>query len=201
MMQFTFNKKNFQTNSNSNNTPPLIGITFASKVARSPIIEKDIIVEPKKEIKVMKWGEPTWFLFHTLSEKVKEETFPLIRKELLDNIYAICKNLPCPTCAEHAIQYLNGINFNAIKTKNDLKLLFFNFHNELNKKKGYPIFSYSELDDKYSKAVTISIIQHFMFFFKDKSKSIRMIANDFHRANLVVILKDWFNRNIQYFDP
>jgi hypothetical protein len=149
----------------------------------------------------VKWGEPTWFLFHTLSEKVKEDAFPIIRKELLDKFYSICKFLPCPTCAEHATEYLNGINFNAIRTKDDLKTLFFNFHNEINKKKGYPIFSYSDLDDKYSKANTVAILHYFMSHFEKKSKSIRMIANDFHRSNLVLSLKEWFNKNIHYFDP
>jgi hypothetical protein len=203
MMQFTVNRKNYQTVSpQNNNAQPIPGISFASKVGRtlpSPAVSVDL--PEKKEKKVMTWGEPTWFLFHTLSEKVKEDAFPLIRKELLDKIYSICKFLPCPTCAEHAIAYLNGINFNAIRTKDDLKFLFFNFHNEINKKKGYPIFSFSDLDDKYSKANTVAILQYFMMHFEKKSKSIRMIANDFHRSNLVLSLKEWFNANIQYFDP
>jgi len=154
-------------------------------------------IEPKK----MTWGEPIWFLFHTMAEKVKSESFSIIRKELLDTIYAICKNLPCPTCAEHASTYLNSINFNTIKTKEELKQMLFDFHNEVNQKKGFPIFSYSELNDKYSKAITVNIIQNFMIRFKDKHKSIRMIANDFHRSNLVIVLKDWFTKNIVYFDP
>ena len=202
-MQFTVNRKNYQMATPQNNvTRPVSGISFASKVGRNvPQPVFDSALPEKKEKKVMAWGEPTWFLFHTLSEKVKEDAFPLIRKELLDKIYSICKFLPCPTCAEHAIAYLNGINFNAIRTKDDLKFLFFNFHNEINKKKGYPIFSFSDLDDKYSKANTVAILQYFMMHFEKKSKSIRMIANDFHRSNLVLSLKEWFNANIQYFDP
>ena len=202
MMQFTIKRKNYQMVSppNINNGQNLSGISFASKVGR--IHSSGVIVPPAetRDRKVMTWGEPTWFLFHTLSEKVKEDAFPIIRKELLDKFYSICKFLPCPTCAEHATEYLNGINFNAIRTKDDLKILFFNFHNEINKKKGYPIFSYSDLDDKYSKANTVAILHYFMSHFEKKSKSIRMIANDFHRSNLVLSLKEWFNKNIHYFD-
>jgi Erv1 / Alr family len=203
MMQFTVNKKNYQMVVPQNNyTQNFQGISFASKVGRN--VSPNVIVPnvpEKKDKKSMAWGEPTWFLFHTLAEKVKEEEFPIIRKELLEKIYSICKYLPCPTCADHAVEYLNGINFNAIQKKSDLKLMFFNFHNEINRKKGYPIFFYSDLEDKYSKAVTISMLHYFMSHFEKKTKSIRMIANDFHRSNLVLSLKDWFNNNIQHFDP
>lgn len=155
----------------------------------------------EKKKKPMKWGEPTWFLFHTLAEKVKEENFQQIRKELLDVIYTICVNLPCPTCATHATQYMNGINFNTIQTKQQLKDMLFSFHNTVNGRKQYPLFDYSELDAKYSSANTINIIQNFMVHFQDKHSSIHMIANDMHRARIATILKKWFNENIVYFQP
>jgi hypothetical protein len=47
--------------------------------------------------KKMKWGEPIWFLFHTLAEKVNDNYFSHIRKELLDLIYTIC-DIICRTC-------------------------------------------------------------------------------------------------------
>lgn len=156
-----------------------------------------VIDAPKK----MTWGEPTWLLFHTLAHKVNDTMFPQVRAELLNTIYSICANLPCPDCAEHAKTYLSKINFSsAIKTKNDLKLALFIFHNEVNKRKGAPIFHYSELDSKYSNAVTINIIYNFMNSFEKKSKSIRMIANDTYRARVADSLKTWFNQNIKYFE-
>ena len=88
-----------------------------------------------KETKKMDWGEPTWFLFHTLAEKVKEEEFQNIRVELLNIIYSICSNLPCPVCSTHAKQHLNGTNFNNIQTKQQLKDFFFHFHNIVNQRK------------------------------------------------------------------
>lgn len=150
--------------------------------------------------KPMKWGEPTWFLFHTLAEKVKDEYFSQIRKELLDVIYTICVNLPCPTCAVHATQHMNGINYSTIQTKQQLKDMLFAFHNTVNGRKGFPLFDYSGLDAKYSAANTVLIIQNFMVHFEDKHASVHMIANDMHRARIAKILKKWFNENIQYFN-
>jgi hypothetical protein len=164
-----------------------------SKRQIEPVVEQEA---PKR----MRWGQPIWFLFHTLAEKVKEENFQQIRLELLNNIYSICSNLPCPDCASHAVQYLNKINFNAIQTKLQLKELLFIFHNEVNKKKGYPLLSRSELDSKYSSAVTKRIIYNFVMVYQDKHKSVRMIANDMFRSRQIIFLKEWFSKNIQYFD-
>ena len=95
---------------------------------------------------------------------------------------------------------MKRVNYSSIKTKQDLKNLCYQFHNEVNLRKGFPLFPYENLDEKYSKALTNNIIQYFMIFFQDKHKSIHMIANDMHRARLSNQLKIWFNDNIQYFD-
>ena len=55
--------------------------------------------------KTMKWGEPTWFMFHTLAEKIKPEYFQEIRMDLLNIIYTICTNLPCPDCARQSCRF------------------------------------------------------------------------------------------------
>ena len=161
--------------------------------AISPTVNSDT---PNK----MLWGEPTWLLLHTLAHKVDETRFTDIRSELVNAIHSICINLPCPDCAEHAKNYLNRTQFiNTVQTKNDLKIALFIFHNEVNKRKGLPIFAYSNLDDKYSKAVTINIIYNFMSHFVKKSKSIHMIANDNYRERISVKIKQWFNQNIHFF--
>ena len=154
------------------------------------------IQKPKK----MKWGEPTWFLLHTLAEKVKNDSFSHIRIELLNTIYTICTNLPCPDCSAHAKNYLDSINFNTILTKHDLKQMLFNFHNELNAKKKFTIFTQEELDMKYQTANTINIIYNFMDSFLDKHRSPQMIANDMFRRRIAGKLGEWFNTNIIYFD-
>ena len=148
----------------------------------------------------MKWGEPTWFLLHCLAEKVKEDVFPYIRLELLNVIFTICANLPCPDCANHASEYLKSINYKMIQTKEQLKNVLFSFHNMINVKKNMPIFPREQLENKYRNMIFIPTIYAFMEHFQDKHKSIRMIANDFYRARIAEQLKIWFNTNIQNFD-
>lgn len=161
-------------------------------------LQQQIIEKP--QTKPMKWGEPTWFLFHTLAYKIKDEYFMQIKNDLLNNCFMICRNLPCPMCAEHATEYMKKINFNAIQTKEQLKDLFFNFHNTVNQRKGFPLFERNNLDSKYSIAVTKNIIQHFINHFKDKSRTIRNISNDFFREKALIYINNWFSNNIQYFN-
>lgn len=155
-------------------------------------------VEPKK--KIMKWGEPTWFMFHTLAEKIKPEYFSVIREEFINIIVTVCSNLPCPDCARHAKQYMSGVNFNTIRSKDDLRIMVYRFHNEVNAKKGFPIFPFEQLSDKYSKANTVNIVHYFMMHFEDKHKSLRMIADDLYRARICSQLRAWFSKNIGYFE-
>ena len=155
-------------------------------------------VESKK--KPMKWGEPTWFLFHTLAEKIKPEYYQEIQPELLNLIYTICSNLPCPTCAKHATQYLNAINFKTLSTKESLKLMLFRFHNEVNKRKGIVEFPIEQLSVKYSAANTVNIIHNFMPHFEDKSGNMKLIADNLYRSRVALQIRAWFNKNIGYFE-
>jgi hypothetical protein len=104
------------------------------------------IVQPENGPKKMSWGEPTWILFHVLAEKIKDEEFSQIRPELLEVIYTICSNLPCPDCANHASMYLNDIRYKNIQTKEQLKTMLFQFHNTVNKKKDFAIFMSKNLN-------------------------------------------------------
>jgi hypothetical protein len=148
-----------------------------------------------------KWGPPIWTLFHTLAEKIKPEYFSAIRTDLLNVIYSICTNLPCPECAKHAMQHLNSLNFNTISTKDDLKNMLFRFHNSVNLRKGTAVFDYSELSSKYSTMNTSMVIYKFMEVFATKNYNVQLISNDFHKNRAVAHMQKWFAQNIQCFEP
>jgi len=198
-------KYNGSTESNSYSQPIPSMMSRRKMIPMSnvaPITTSSKNGPPSNDISAPKmiWGPAIWFLLHTLAEKIKEDAFLNIRVELLNNIYAICTHLPCPICSEHAKEYLGKINFNTITTKLQLKYILFNFHNEVNKRKGYVIFNIDELNEKYLKANTINIIQNFMIHFKDKHRSPKLMADDLQRARIASSLQEWFRRNIIHFD-
>ena len=204
-MNFYFNNKNIiqnpdvLNNKTTTNKPHVFRQYPYNKVTPSIPPSIPVVLPPPVDDKVvMTWGKPTWYLFHTLAEKVLESRFLEIRAELLDTVYSICLNLPCPKCAEHAKSHLNSINFNTIRTKEDFKMLFFDFHNYVNSRKGYAIFKYEELS-KYETAITKNIIYNFLIEYNKKSKIIKYLADDLHREKITSSLKTWFINNIAFF--
>ena len=181
-----------------NNNGVVMPMSFRIPTFKQPPIVEIVQETPTK--KSMIWGEPTWFFLHTTAEKVKNESFGIVRFELLKHIYNVCTTLPCPYCSAHAKVYLNSINFNTISTKEELKQMLFAFHNVVNVRKHNPIFPVEELDAKYSRANTRNIFRHFITHFNDTYRSPGMIADDLFRKQLSKALVEWFNTNSIHFD-
>ena len=149
----------------------------------------------------IKWGWPTWKFFHVIAHKIKPEYFKQVRKELLDTIYSICTTLPCPVCAQHATQYMNAMNFNNIQTKEDLKDMLFAFHNSVNARKNYKPMDKSELDATYANYNTFAVAREFMHYYKDKHRSMKLMADDLLRSRIAVNIQHWFNNFYKYCEP
>lgn len=171
-------------------TPELPVVTQYPPASHAPAAR-----DPTKKVY---WGEPTWFLFHTMAHKIKDDLFNEKRLEILNVIYTICCNLPCPDCANHAREYLNNINYLTIYSKQQLKDVLFHFHNTVNQRRGVELFLYTNLDEKYNAAVMRNIIINFMTHFDRKGK---LLPDSMQRDNVIVFLKKWFNGNIQIFMP
>ena len=148
----------------------------------------------------MKWGKPIWTFFHVMAQKMKPEYFQMVIKEFIRFILLICATLPCPVCSTHASEYMRSINMNNIRSKNDLIHLFYNFHNVVNQRKGYAVLQRNQIPT-YENANTVIAIKDFVRAFEDKSRAMKLMADDLSRARISSQLKFWINGNLQYFDP
>lgn len=190
------NNNNIHSSKNLNNSNGIMPILHI----KPHVVEKEIVPIVKKErVKEMLWGEPTWFLFHTLAEKIKDEYFQALKNDLVSFIKKICNNLPCPDCAQHASRYVNGVNFDAITTKKQLVVLLFNFHNEINRRKSYEVFEFTDID-KYKNAITINIVKNFFYHFGKKSYSVRLDINGNQRTLLLKSFKEWLENHDHCFN-
>jgi hypothetical protein len=152
--------------------------------------------EPKK----MKWGEPTWAMFHIIAEKIKPELFIQYRSELLNIVNTVCNTLPCPICANHATQYMRNIREHHFPTKRDFQEFLWTFHNSVNERKGHPFFTIDQLHEKYSTMNTRIAINNFIIAYEQKHTGIRLVVEDFYRNKVFTLLRNWFIRNIHIFD-
>lgn len=144
------------------------------------------------------WGPPTWMFLHTIAEKIKEESFPIIGHQLIMNIIQICRFLPCPDCAEHSKQFWSNVGISNLNSKTDLINLLYVFHNSVNKRKKMPAFKYDNLN-YYS---TKSVIESFNWFAKNFNTkgNMNLLTESFHRTRLLASLRQWFLLNIHHFN-
>ena len=207
--QFSFDGKPSTTTLSYDGGPSPDNPRIPTLLRRSGILAPNTAVLPaepaKSELpkhKPMKWGEPTWFMFHTIAEKIKPEYYIQYRSEIMNIIRIVCNTLPCPICANHATQYMQNINDSQLSTKEDLQRMLWAFHNSVNERKGQPIFpnDNGQLHAKYSKANTRVIIQNFIVVHKDRQSGFRMMADDFYRNKNINMIKTWFVRNISIFE-
>ena len=147
----------------------------------------------------MRWGAPTWALFHTIPEKLSNKKFVENKTSIIQLITTICNNLPCPSCSQHATQYMRKVNFNAIHTVEDLKKMLYIFHNSVNERKKYAEFPYDGLSDKYANLDFNQVVNKFMFHFQQKVYAMNLIAQQISRQKQVVIVKKWFLDNMHLF--
>ena len=145
------------------------------------------------------WGPCTWYLFHTLAEKVKEDSFHIIKDGLISLIKMICNNLPCPECASHAQYKMGTLNVNSIRNKRDLQLMLLSFHNDVNQRTGKPLFTEQQLDDKYKKANITQIIQYFFQIWQKPNPNPKLLTNSFHKNQILKEFSNWWKTNYSHF--
>lgn len=146
------------------------------------------------------WGNNTWYLFHTIAHKIKESSFLEIKDDLIFIVKNICSNLPCPECSKDATEKLNKVNFNTINTKEDFKLLLFNFHNAINKKLNKQLFKFEDLDEKYKNA-NINILYHnFNIIYSQNSNVPQLMSASFHRQHILPVIKQKMEKILHVMD-
>jgi hypothetical protein len=145
------------------------------------------------------WGNATWFLFHTLSYKMKDQHFDELKPEFLSLCTRICANLPCPDCSEHAYAIMANVKRENIKTKKDLQMFFFDFHNSVNKRTKKPLFLESQMF-KYQTAITRNIVYNFISILTRKYNNVKLMTNSFHRDTALNDFKKWISHNSQKFN-
>jgi len=143
------------------------------------------------------WGPPIWTLFHTLVEKLHEDTYNIIAPQLFGHIKRIATNLPCPECSQHAGLFLSKINFNGVKTKDDFKKMMFFFHNVVNYRKRKPVFNQLLLN-KYEKMNVITAYNNFVSVYHTRG-NMKLLAESFQRKLILKDFRQWLMNNISNF--
>jgi hypothetical protein len=144
------------------------------------------------------WGPPIWLFFHTIVEKLKDDKFDATSGELFMYIKKICTVLPCPDCSNHATNFFKKINFAGVRNKNDLKNVFYIFHNSVNKRKGKEMFK-PDILSRYANENLINNYNNFVSVYKTKG-NMKLLADSFQRQIILTEFKRWIIANISNFN-
>ena len=72
------------------------------------------------------WGRITWYFIHSFCERIDEKFFNLNMEACLTIITSVCSMIPCPTCRNHAQEFLKKYPIKKlVRTKDELKNYFF----------------------------------------------------------------------------
>ena len=143
-------------------------------------------------LSIKTWGNIVWLFLHTFAEKVNEETFSNKKHNIINLLRVICRNLPCPECAEHATKYIGAIELEKyINTKKDLKDFIFVFHNKINQKLNKPNFNKDKLDSEYSNVDINKAYQDLLKVYTSKIPSAKLMINNLSRTSSPNLIKNY----------
>jgi hypothetical protein len=127
---------------NENYAKPLIPQHEKTAVSK-PYVDNVNITWIKKKFGNTKdpsvWGPPKWFSLHNSAAYYPVNASPIVRDRMKGTIMGLPYTLPCPTCFNHAIAYIESriSELNTIVSGRDNLFKFWvDFHNTVNRKHG-----------------------------------------------------------------
>ena len=147
-----------------------------------------------------RWAPPTWIFFHTFAAKVNKQFFEENREQCLSIIKMSCSCLPCPECTRHAAHFLTRVNQNTVKTKEDLILMLFDFHNSVNRRLGKAQFTKESLVMYNNYRIDIALV-NFISGYSSRYGSIMsgIISTLGKRQSIARAIQTWMKNNWNNF--
>lgn len=145
----TGQKEEFQDNTNLNDSNQ-INMTWKQ--------EKDLSINNPRI-----WGPAFWFYLHVSSAYYPENPSQIVRDRMKGRILAIPYELPCASCRQHAIAFIesNRDKLDDIVSSNDKLFRFYvDFHNQVNSRYGKREWTYDEARTYYTGQANINYLTY-----------------------------------------
>ena len=126
-------------------------------------------------MKKKEWGPLIWNFLHTLSVKIKEESFESQKNNLLNIFKMIVSTLPCPYCSQHALTLFKNANKRFIVDKISFIDFIYVFHNQVNRKLKKQSYPRDELIKKYENNNLQVCLKDLINVYNFKSNNLRLM--------------------------
>lgn len=140
------------------------------------------------------WGHVLWLFLHTISEKIKDESFEKHKSFLSNIISSLCSTIPCYECEKDSLAYIKNHPLQRIKSKSDLKLYLFDFHNHVNKKTHKTAFELKQLEQykKYSFIKIINLFKKYYLYYRGNTLD---LSKGLQRRMVIQNIMEYINKN------
>lgn len=145
------------------------------------------------------WGYTLWMFFHTITEKIKDDSFEKHKTFMINIIESLCNTIPCDECEKDARQYIKRNPLNRVKTKSDLKLYLFDFHNYVNKKTNKPQYLLKDLEF-YNTVQFSQVITFFKKYYLHYRGSGLDLTKGLHRRITITHMFKHMAKHLEDFD-
>ena len=150
-------------------------------------------------MKKKEWGPLIWNFLHTLSVKIKEESFESQKKNLLDIFRMIISTLPCPYCSQHALSLFKNANKRFIVDKISFIDFIYVFHNQVNRKLKKESYPKDFIIKKYEKNDLLRCLDDLKNVYNYKSNNLRlMLVNNGNKQILNKVAKKILDNKEHY---
>ena len=96
------------------------------------------------------WGPPAWTFLHTVTYNYPENPTEDDKRNFYNFFMNLQHVLPCEKCRSHYKQNIQKYDLNnSLGSRQELVKWLIDLHNDINKDNGKPVWSYSDVYNKY----------------------------------------------------
>ena len=96
------------------------------------------------------WGPPAWTFLHTVTYNYPDNPTEDDKRNFYNFFMSLQHVLPCEKCKEHYKQNIQKYDLNnSLGSRQELVKWLIDLHNDINKDNGKPVWSYSDVYNKY----------------------------------------------------
>lgn len=137
-------------------------------------------------------------MMHTLAQKLRPEHAYIV-PNLLQQFENVCRNLPCPDCAEHASRMFATANIRAVVDKDNLIRFLYELHDVVNRRLGKQCPTMDECGELYTRAHTVVILKHFFKVMRDIKSQDKAMIYGFRRQQCLKAFAVFMDTNLNNF--